>query len=138
LRYGQDVPAQLALRERCTKLVQKKNGTGLAGAALYRVESHMKNTFPTLYPACIRARRGERLACFRTMAGLVISPCSGGNSRRSHLTVTNLNDSGAGSLRDSIASASAGDQIQFQGRGERRFVYADEQHLIGQFGRYLP
>jgi hypothetical protein len=53
-------------------------------------------------------------------------------------TVTNLNHSGAGSLRDSIASASAGDQIQFQGRGERRFVYADEQHLIGQFGRYLP
>src|SRR5438105_1094700 len=31
------------------------------------------------------------------------------------LTVTNTNDSGAGSLRDTIAAASPGDEIQFAG-----------------------
>ena len=61
------------------------------------------------------ARKTSRL--FPPMAACLTIFTLAGTAGAATLTVTNLNDSGAGSLRDSIASASAGDKIHFQVTG---------------------
>ena len=115
--YSPDMKSPFRPRRTLPKISPQEIDTGFAGSALYRVERLMKNTFPTVSHASFRARRGDRLAGFRAMAAWLTIFTLAGTAGAATLTVTNLNDSGAGSLRDSIASASAGDKIQFQVTG---------------------
>jgi len=75
------------------------------------------NTLHTLSFASIRARRGDRPAAFAAVAACFTILTLAGTAGATTWTVTSLNDSGAGSLRSAIASASPGDMIQFQVAG---------------------
>ncbi len=75
------------------------------------------HTFLTLPFASILARRSQHRACLAAVAACFATLALAGTAAAATLTVTNLADSGAGSLRDTIASASPGDTIQVQATG---------------------
>src|SRR5258708_22581384 len=90
--------------------------------------SRYRNSFCPLFSNFVRACRGRTTfrgrasaALFRAailfivLVGMWVSPTQ--VSRAATLTVTNLNDSGAGSLRQALLDAASGDTITFSVTG---------------------
>ncbi|MCM2373414.1 autotransporter family protein [Aporhodopirellula aestuarii] len=58
-------------------------------------------------------RRGLNRKTLRSLLAALVVACSYGTSQAADIEVTNLNDAGAGSLREAIENAAAGDRIVF-------------------------
>jgi hypothetical protein len=104
------------LRRSRSEIFFKSNDRRFAAIALYWADLLM-HTLSTLAIASLRDRRRHRRASFAAVAACFTTLALAGTAAGATWTVTSLDDSGPGSLRDAIASASPGDTVQFQVAG---------------------